>query len=149
MRTKHNPTLICGFLWNGRKLDDPGQAFLHEIFGLIVTIFTIVVTLVILLQSDFDNGKTPCPNCTWLSCVPFPPWENESDRWWYCDDCGRVTAELITKPSLQLELACPSGASATVPLTDTSVSRQRLQRDLPRYCREYCLHTKQHDSGWN
>ena len=114
--------------------------FFMRFCGLIVTVVSIIITLVILLQGSADSDSNPCPNCTWLSCVPFPPWEDESSKWWYCDDCGRVTAELVTKPTLQLELDCPNGGIATIDLTSSSgsVNRDRLQRKLPQYCREYC-----------
>ena len=111
--------------------------FVVRFSGIIVTVVTIVITLVILLQGDGES--TPCPNCTWLSCVPFPPWEGDKDKWWYCDDCGRVTAELVTAPYVELQLDCPSGAVATIDLSSlTSINRDRLQRKLPSYCREYC-----------
>ena len=118
--------------------------FFMRFFGLILTVVSIIITLVILLGSDTTGGDSnPCPNCTWLSCVPFPPWESEHNKWWYCDDCGRVTAELVTQPKLQLELDCPSGAVATIDLSTTeSVERDRLQRKLPQYCREYCPQAK-------
>lgn len=106
--------------------------------GLIISIVTIIITLVILLQGDGESN--PCPNCTWLSCVPFPPWADDKEKWWYCDDCGRVTADIVSDPSLHLELDCPSGAIAEIPLDDESSSwdRDALTKKLPDYCREYC-----------
>jgi hypothetical protein len=105
-------------------------------FGLIVTIIFIVTTLIILMNGD--PGKTPCPGCTWLSCVPFPPWEDNSDKWWYCDECGRVSAEIITYPTLRLEMPCPSGVMATIELDEENYDRDRVEKDLPNYCRKYC-----------
>jgi len=114
--------------------------FFMRFFGLILTIVSIVVTLVVLLKGDGES--TPCPNCTWLSCVTFPPWEDEDSKWWYCDECGRVTAEIVSQPTLHLDLDCPSGEVVTVDLSnEDDVSRSILQKKLPTYCREYCLDT--------
>jgi hypothetical protein len=111
--------------------------FVVRFFGIIVTVVMIAITLVILLNGDGET--TPCPGCTWLSCVPFPPWEGDNDKWWYCDDCGRVTAELVSSPELHLELECPNGNFATVDLSGLmSINRDKLQRKLPSYCRHYC-----------
>lgn len=122
--------------------------FFMRFAGLFVTVVSLMIILVILLQGGADGEKTPCPNCTWLSCVPFPPWESDDNKWWYCDDCGRVTAELVTKPSLHLELDCPNGAVATIDLSqDSSINRDRLQRQLPMYCREFCPSAEQADDS--
>lgn len=109
--------------------------------GLILTLVSLIIILVILLQSGGSEQSTPCPGCTWLSCVPFPPWESEANKWWYCDDCGRVTAELVThnETFLTLELDCPNGLIASIDLpTEPTINRARLQRNLPLYCRQYC-----------
>ena len=110
--------------------------FLVRFFGLILSVVAIITTLIILLQSDGET--TPCPNCTWLSCVPFPPWASDEDKWWYCDDCGRVTANIVTRPHLHLELNCPGGWNAMVNLTAAELDRDELEKDLPTYCREFC-----------
>ena len=105
--------------------------------GLIIGIIVVVITAVILLEGDGQSN--PCPSCTWLSCVPFPPWESQSEKWWYCDDCGRVTAEIIQSPSLHLQLDCPDGTNVSVGLnSDEGVDREKLERELPGYCREFC-----------
>lgn len=105
--------------------------------GLLVTLLAIITTLIVLLNSD--GVTTPCPSCTWLSCVPFPPWENESNKWWYCDDCGRVTADIIVEPSIHLDLYCPSGSMATVDLSDQlTIDRDELKKNLATFCRMYC-----------
>lgn len=105
-------------------------------FGLIISIILIITTTIILVQGD---GETvPCPNCKWLSCVPFPPWESQADKWWYCDDCGRVSAEIVENPSLHLLIDCPGGASVAVGLETEEADRQKLENELPAYCREFC-----------
>lgn len=115
--------------------------FCMRFFGLIVSLVSIIATLVVLLNGDGET--TPCRNCTWLSCVPFPPWAPDTKKWWYCDDCGRVTAEIVTTPNLHLDLDCPSGEIVTVDLSDEpDVSRGYLQKKLPSYCREFCPQTE-------
>lgn len=111
--------------------------FVLRFFGIILTVVSIVGTLVVLMQ--LDGTTTPCPACTWISCVPFPPWAPSDGKWWYCDDCGRVTADVVTEPTLHLDLDCPAGNVVTVDLTDEDdVSRTVLRKKLPTYCREYC-----------
>mmetsp|Transcript_31197 Transcript_31197/g.47782 ORF Transcript_31197/g.47782 Transcript_31197/m.47782 type:complete len:968 (-) Transcript_31197:195-3098(-) len=106
-------------------------------FGLILSIITLAITLVILLEGD---GQTnPCPSCTWLSCVPFPPWADDTQKWWYCDDCGTITADIVQTPTLHLAVDCPNGETVAVPLdSENTPSRSKLESDLPDYCREYC-----------
>jgi hypothetical protein len=106
-------------------------------FGLIISIISILVAIIILLEGD--GQTTPCPDCTWLSCVPFPPWNDYSNRWWYCDDCGRVTADIVTDPSLHLSMYCPDGTNVPVELdANATLNRGELEHQLPDYCREYC-----------
>jgi hypothetical protein len=107
-------------------------------FGLIVALVAIAGTIVVLLS--LDGETTPCPSCTWLSCVPFPPWAPEDGKWWYCDNCGRVTADIVTEPELHLDLDCPDGGVVPVDLSgEEDVSRTVLRKKLPTYCRQYCL----------
>ena len=106
-------------------------------FGLIFSVIGIIIALISLLQGD--GTTTPCPGCNWLSCVPFPPWEDQSSKWWYCDQCGAVTAEIISEPSLHLEIDCPGGISVAVGLDEgQDADRAALEQALPGYCREYC-----------
>jgi membrane associated rhomboid family serine protease len=105
-----------------------------KLMGLIVSIILIIITTVILMKGDGETA--PCPDCQWLSCVPFPPWKSE--KWWYCDDCGRVTAEIVESPTLHLQLECPGGTSLAVGLDIDQVEREKLEAELPSYCREYC-----------
>jgi hypothetical protein len=114
------------------------KQFVVRFAGLIVSVVTLVTTTAVLLRGDGETN--PCPGCTWLSCVPFPPWASYENKWWYCDDCGRVTADIINDPSVHLELNCPSGSTAIVDLSDTEyIDRDELVKKLPAYCREHCL----------
>lgn len=108
--------------------------------GLIISAIGIIIAAIMLFQSD--GTTAPCPNCEWLSCVPFPPWETGGQKWWYCDDCGRVTAEIIQEPSLHLQLSCPDGTNVSVGLDPgEDADREKLVEALPKYCREYCPDT--------
>ena len=111
---------------------------LVRFFGVIVSVIGILIATIILLEGD--GQSTPCPKCTWLSCVPFPPWEGSTDKWWYCDDCERVTANIVQTPSLHLELKCPDGTSVAVGIDTeySEIDREKLVKELPSYCREYC-----------
>lgn len=105
-------------------------------FGLIVSVILIIVAAIVL--SEGDGQTTPCPDCTWLSCVPFPPWEGPQNKWWYCDDCGRVVADIVPTPNLHLEMQCPDGTSVAVALDPgEAANRSELEKNLPSYCREY------------
>ena len=118
------------------------KQILVRFFGLIVSVISIIIAAIILLNGDGET--TPCPDCTWLSCVPFPPWEEKSNKWWYCDDCATVTAEIVQRPYRHLELDCPGGSLATVNLTLAELAdRKQLQKELPSYCREYCPITEE------
>lgn len=112
--------------------------FVLRFSGLITSFAFIIATTVILMKSDAT--ETPCPSCTWLSCVPFPPWADENEKWWYCDKCSRVTADIVTTPSLHLQLKCPSGMNAYVELDsdESKFNREEVEKNLPAYCREYC-----------
>ena len=109
-----------------------------DLLEILVSVACIVTTLIVLLQSDATTK--PCPSCTWLSCVPFPPWESNDNKWWYCDDCGRVTAEFGATLPLHLEMQCPSGGTAIIELEGEAddIDSHQVQKDLPDYCREFC-----------
>lgn len=116
------------------------KQILVRFFGLIVSVISIIIAAIILLNGDGET--TPCPNCTWLSCVPFPPWEEKSNKWWYCDSCGAVTAEIEHGPDLHLRLKCPDGTTARVSLSSDDgddLDRHELEKRLPSYCRDLCL----------
>ncbi|KAL7557480.1 hypothetical protein ACA910_019328 [Epithemia clementina (nom. ined.)] len=113
--------------------------FVIRFFGLILSLVSISVTLAILL--NMDPTSTLCPDCTWLSCVPFPPWESEANKWWYCDDCNTVTASIVSQPYVHLEVDCPGGDIAWVNMTN-DINREQIQKRLPTYCRDYCPTTK-------
>ena len=107
--------------------------------GLILSVVLIMITTGVLV--DFDAGTSPCPSCRYVSCVPFPPWAGEDNKWWYCDDCSRVTADakLDSSGYYSLSMSCPDGEIEEIDLSDQLVTdRQWIQRQLPTMCRKYC-----------
>jgi membrane associated rhomboid family serine protease len=107
-------------------------------FGLILSIIAIMVTTVILVQSD--GVTTSCPGCRYISCVPFPP--NSDEKWWYCDDCDIVTANLFqTDAGLyeQVNINCPNGDVEEIAVIEEGIyDLDILRRKLPSYCRSNC-----------
>ena len=77
----------------------------------------------------------------WACVVPFPPWAGEDNKWWYCDDCSRITADakLDSSGYYSLSMTCPDGAIEEIDLSDQLVTdRQWIRKQLPTYCRKYC-----------
>ena len=106
--------------------------------GLIISVVLIMVTTALLVESD--GVKSPCSGCRYVSCVPFPPWAGEDDKWWYCDDCSRVTADakLDSSGYYSLSLTCPDGVIEEIDLSDELVTdRQWIRRQLPNLCRRH------------
>lgn len=50
-----------------------------------------------------------------------------------------LTAIIVTEPSLHISLSCPSGTNVAIGLDEADIlDRERLEKELPEYCREYC-----------
>ena len=101
----------------------------------------MAVSLTILMQGD--GTSTPCKSCMALSCVTFPPWAGEDNKWWYCDDCGAVTADATINPQTNefdsLAINCPRGDIFTMDIVnDMETDRGWLEKQLPRWCRAHC-----------
>jgi len=111
-------------------------------FGLILSVLLIIIFSIVLLEGD--GTTSPCTSCRYASCVPFPPWADDANKWWYCDDCERVTgsAQRNTQTGMYeaIQIACPDGESITINLEEDAVtnSKSLLEDDLPHYCRDYC-----------
>lgn len=111
-------------------------------FGIILTVVGLVTSLAILMNGD---GQTsPCKSCDALSCMSFPPWTPPDNKWWYCDDCGAVTADARINPLTsefdQLTINCPDGDKVTLIMEEYGLSTDRasLEGMLPRLCRSHC-----------
>lgn len=113
---------------------------LLRLSGLILSIIAIMVTTVILVNSD--GVTSPCPGCRYVSCVPFPP--NAQDKWWYCDDCDVVTADLFQAGDgsglyEEIDLNCPNGEVVEIAILDANITdKEVLRQALPGYCRMHC-----------
>jgi membrane associated rhomboid family serine protease len=111
-------------------------------FGVILSVFCIIITVVILAESD---GKriSNCKGCRYVSCVPFPFWADSDNKWWYCDDCELVSADARQDSDTgfynSMELTCPDGEEVFIDLTDDRINDQQyLSKRLPNFCRDYC-----------
>jgi len=132
--------LAVGFFGvNTDKCSRLGSNFMR-FFGLIVSIIAIMVTTVVLVQSD--GITSPCHGCRYISCVPFPP--NAEEKWWYCDDCDVVTADLFRASEgsglyEQINVYCPNGEVEEIAIADENIQdKEVLRRALPAYCRAHC-----------
>lgn len=114
---------------------------LLKLSGLMASVVAIMVTTVLLIQSD--GVTSPCHGCRYLSCVPFPP--RADDKWWYCDDCDFVTADLYVAANgsglyEEIELTCPGGHEEVfiVISNEGFTEKEEVRRALPGYCRSHC-----------
>lgn len=111
-------------------------------FGIIITVVAMSTALALLMNGD--GTTSPCPSCDALSCVPFPPWASYEHKWWYCDDCGSITAEARINPNTneydQLTLDCPGGDAVTLDIEENEFesSKAWLESRLPTLCRSHC-----------
>ena len=64
--------------WNTTKRN------VFRYFGIIISVVGIAIASTFLLEGD--GVTNPCNFCGVISCVPFPPWRSNDDKWWYCDD---------------------------------------------------------------
>lgn len=111
-------------------------------FGVILSIFFIIITIVILAESD-GRRIIDCRSCRYVSCVPFPFWEDSNSKWWYCDDCDLVSADASQNRETlfytSMNLTCPDGQSVFVDLTENRINDQQyLSKQLPKFCRDFC-----------
>ena len=111
-------------------------------FGIILTVLGMCTALAFLMNGD---GQTsPCTSCDALSCVPFPPWGAYENKWWYCDDCGSITADARinseTSEFDQLSINCPDGEAVVLDIAENNFETDRawLESMLPKLCRMHC-----------
>ena len=132
--------LAVGFF--GLRSDNYSKAcntFMRS-FGLIASVVCIMATTIVLAHSD--GVSSPCNGCRYVSCVPFPP--RVEDKWWYCDDCDFVTADLFVDGGgsglyNQITLTCPNGDIETIDISkDGMYERDAVRQELPTYCRHHC-----------
>jgi membrane associated rhomboid family serine protease len=109
----------------------------------------LVVWLIVLIYSGGYDGKEVlfCDTCHYLSCVPFPFWEDSP--WWQCDACDLAIGYIENNvPTTVIALKCPSSGtdnnSTTTTLTkvdllEPNVDSHEIQRNMSQYCRQYCF----------
>jgi hypothetical protein len=115
---------------------------LVRFIGVIFSILLIIATTAIL--ATMQVGDSPCKNCRYVSCVPFPFWTEE--KWWYCDDCDFVTATLYRNPDPDgnndydvVDLVCPDGTVESISVNGSLGGDQEVVRHkLPTFCRQLC-----------
>lgn len=116
------------------------RSFTLRFGGLMLSMVLILVSTVA-LATMADPRESPCNSCRYISCVPFPIFQE--DKWWYCDDCDFVTADLYksgngTSYSF-IELTCPDESVETVDVyNDSLTEKDDVRQKLPTYCREHC-----------
>jgi hypothetical protein len=108
--------------------------------GLIFSVFLIMITTVLLVQSD--GSTSPCPSCRYISCVPFP--FGAENKWWNCDDCDFAVADLVKLRATsvnydRIDMTCPDGEIEFIDIEEDQLAdREDIRRKLPKYCRDYC-----------
>ena len=108
--------------------------------GLIISVVSIMITTICL--SNSDGVSSSCHGCRYVSCVPFPP--GSQDKWWHCDDCDTVTADLFVAANGSglyelVEVQCPNGDVESIPIAEHGITdREDVRAALPGYCRAHC-----------
>ena len=97
----HLGGMVYGILCGLSKLERLSKAFfgvqkgfcsklqnsLIRLLGIITSLVCIIITLIVLINSD--GNRTPCKGCRYVSCVPFPFWVEYENKWY---------VELSTRP---------------------------------------------------
>lgn len=115
-----------------------------RIIILLLAVVLYVTTTLLLFTQDqrLDKGGRPkpvCHGCRHMSCAPFPFWTE--DKWWHCDSCDRVEANLrFLGDSTQLEIMCPYSDNFTLAY-EGMLDQELLRRQLPSLCRLHCTET--------
>jgi membrane associated rhomboid family serine protease len=111
-----------------------------RVFGAATACFLILISAVLLDRSD--GITSPCSNCRYISCIPFPI--RSEKKWWYCDGCNAVEADAYFDERgddyyAKVDVFCPDGGIATVDVYDMkATSGDEIIRKLPGYCQDYC-----------
>jgi hypothetical protein len=111
----------------------------RRFLGLAISLCLIGATTAVLATMNLESP--PCSNCRYISCVPFP--FGSEAKWWYCDDCDFVTANIYINEQFNeydtIELTCPGGEIEDININGKfGADREAIQRALPGFCREYC-----------
>lgn len=109
--------------------------------GAVLAVALLVLTSILLSESD--GLKSPCYECRYISCAPFPFWLEE--KWWYCDGCDAVSAEVFRRGDddavfTDLDLYCPgNGELVEVDIAESKhTDASDVEDSLGDYCRALC-----------
>ena len=147
----HLGGLIYGFLIGLTVLErlplsffGKGSGICHKIricslrfLGILCACALVIISAILLGRS---NGvRSPCWDCRYISCAPFPFWTD--NKWWYCDGCDAATADVYLRGTVfgTMDLYCPRGGIVQVDIANEQISNgAELQPLLPGFCRAYC-----------
>ncbi len=114
---------------------------LLRFMGAVLAVTLLVITSILLSESD--GTKSPCHQCRYISCAPFPFWSKE--KWWYCDGCDAASGKIFRRHDddelfTDLDLNCPAeGETIEIDIADAGYKDvSDVQDILAGYCREYC-----------
>eukprot|EP00985_Skeletonema_marinoi_P010439 scaffold4904_cov77-Skeletonema_marinoi.AAC.5 len=116
------------------------KRFFFRFFGVLISLAGIVVSSIVLMSGDGETN--PCTSCTYMSCIAFPPWTSQDNKWWYCDDCARATATGTMENGVfaSLNVTCPNGMHEVLKVEESWPQDELgLEGMLPMLCREHCL----------
>jgi hypothetical protein len=116
------------------------RMYMIRFLGLIITLLLIMASTIWLATSD-PGEKPPCSGCRYISCIPFPPFQEK--KWRYCDDCDMVVGELYIDKSTnyydKIDLTCPNNAIVSINVAQDNITDSNvILRNLPTYCRAQC-----------
>lgn len=142
------PTVDVSFLGVNKKTWQKRiRTFMVRFMGIIVTCFFILISTIFLATYDISDGP-PCPGCRFMSCIPFPPFQEK--KWRYCDDCDTVVGDLYMDATktyyTQIDLTCPDDITIeTINVTSFNIANvEIIQQKLPTYCRQHCANVYSH-----
>eukprot|EP00986_Skeletonema_menzelii_P011011 scaffold5539_cov81-Skeletonema_menzelii.AAC.3 len=116
------------------------KRFFFRFFGVLISLAGIVISSIVLMSGDGETN--PCTSCSYMSCIAFPPWNGQNNKWWYCDDCARATATGTMENGIfsSLNVTCPNGMHEVLKVEESWPQDELgLEGLLPMLCREHCL----------
>lgn len=133
--------LPLAFFGKGNGICFKFRIGLLRIIGAVLAVALLVITSILLTESD--GLKSPCHQCRYISCAPFPFWSEE--KWWYCDGCDAASGKIFRRQDddslfTDLDLYCPEhGQTVEIDIAEAGYNDvSDIQDILAEYCREYC-----------
>ena len=134
------PRLPVSFFGRGSSPCYKTRIFAYRSAGGIFACMLCLIASLLLWNSD--GVTSPCFECRYISCLPFPFWKE--NKWWYCDGCDAVSGEVFylgdqTEVFNRLELYCPQGGTLFLDISSYGFTEtSEVHRKMPSFCREYC-----------